>query len=440
MAGFFSEVTAKLGVDISAFKQGMTQATAVAGKAAGEIGKKFEAKDLGRTLATALGVSLQNIADKLVEPFRESAEAAERIAQYSEEAANATERLLAARRSDLQQLEVMEKRLKKLLSENPNGEQGAGFFESLIKQASSIGIFSKMLAPLVDKSDERAAEAIAKRNRDAAILNEQIEAKRSTIAKKNYDDEVKRLMEIKDAKERDAKAAELLARFDTEQRRSKLTDDQLIVELSKEKKDVDKAIADYTKFQKEGGELTADGARELLSLKEQQLGLEKTIAEITERKAKGEAMIGTEVESNIAKWKEFRGIINSTGRGDTQLSDRELERKVSQLRADLAIREANVAQGGFDFLLNPQRNNLAQAQAELSFRNRIRREAAFFGEDRVFRNNPGLSEQRLRDILGGTPTGDQAALRKTADGIEKLTRLFESGQARTATVVVNNGG
>jgi len=128
------------------------------------------------------------------------------------------------------------------------------------------------------------------------------------------------------------------------------------------------------------------------------------------------------IESNIEAWRKFQQAITSTGRGDGELSDRELQRKISNIQQDLFQRQLNSQGGGFDFFLEPQKNNLRQTRAELDLRNRVRSQAGAFGEDRAFAMNPGLTEQRFREILQGIDTSTTG---KLATAIDKLNQRLD---------------
>lgn len=283
MAGFFSEVTAKLGVDITAFKRGMTEAQAVAGQAAGGIAKKFEARDLGRTLATALGLNLQTIADKLVEPFKESADAAERIAKYSEEAADATQRMLDARKTDLQQLADMERRLEKIMSGRSNAE-GPGFFSRALglglNAIGQTGLASKFLV-----DENQLAEERSKNARDAALLSEQIAAKRAAIEKKQYDEELKNLQEIRDSREKQAESEKALYDFRRRAAIEDMTMAQRIFVLTAERERIEETLAFWADKRAQGVEISTYRNGELLKLEERRREIQKDIADETKRAA-----------------------------------------------------------------------------------------------------------------------------------------------------------
>lgn len=101
----FEEIKAKLGLDISGFEKGLAGARRGIGELTRETGKKlFDLKDVGRTLATALGLNLQSIAEgvaRLVTGFsKEQEQALNDLVNSTERAAAAQEAALNAAKRD----------------------------------------------------------------------------------------------------------------------------------------------------------------------------------------------------------------------------------------------------------------------------------------------------------------------------------------------------
>jgi hypothetical protein len=151
------------------------------------------------------------------------------------------------------------------------------------------------------------------------------------------------------------------------------------------------------------------------------------------------ARIDEMFKSYIDQWSGLQILIGSKGRGDTDLTDRELERKISNISSELEASRA-ASQGTFlgplafstgsTALSDYQRSQGARAQQELDFRNQVRQAAATSGEDAAFRQFSGLSEQRFREILQSAPgTQDVVAELKKLNGALKQgipTVLFGS--------------
>jgi hypothetical protein len=151
-----------------------------------------------------------------------------------------------------------------------------------------------------------------------------------------------------------------------------------------------------------------------------------TVTAITEETKKQ----GEEIVSNIAAWDKFKVSVTSSGRGDRELSDRELQRKVANIQQALFVSEINrvgrVGVGNergedpFSFI---NQANLAGARNELNLRRDVRRRASAFGEDAAFQQFPGLTEQRFSEIIKGIDTSSAG---KLANAIEKLNQRLDA--------------
>lgn len=285
-------VTFRVGGDSSGFVRAVAQAKGAAEQASRSIFKSFEFRDIGRTLATALGFNLQNLSESLVKPFKESAESAERIAKYSEEAANATERLLSARQTDLQQLAKMEERFARLLGSKPDGGRG-GFFEELLRPLMAGGGLFGGIAAFLDTSADRRAEAEAKRARDLAVQQEQIAAKRAAIEKKAYDERLKSLLETQAAAEKEQEAAQALAQFRRQEEIAMMPLAERLRTLRDEQAKIEAEIADYMAAQREGIVLNESGNKRLLELEKSRSEVAKQIADSTEDASKAARELAT---------------------------------------------------------------------------------------------------------------------------------------------------
>lgn len=145
-----------------------------------------------------------------------------------------------------------------------------------------------------------------------------------------------------------------------------------------------------------------------------------TVGQITaETKKQGE-----EILSNIAAWDKFVVKVSRSGRGDPQLTDRELERKLAAIQQDIFSREMRQREtGGYDGALYFQQLERSGVQGELNLRRDVRRSASAFGEEAAFRQFPGLTEQRFREILQGIDTSSTG---KLASAIDKLNQRLDA--------------
>ncbi len=455
---FSSEIKARLGLDVSGLTEGLNKSKsqlALWGNDAERIvGKAFGFKDVARGLLQGIGLaSAEQAAQKLVQPFKESAESAQRIAEWTQKGADATERQIALRRTDLEQLAAMEKELARLTSASKAPAE-IGFFRGLAGSlAAQFGLteLSAKLFKNPQANAEKAAESAAAINVQALAVAQkkaEIEEKAFLREQKNIETRAGWVRANREQVELEAKAIsgrilpDERARLDVLQQQQKIRENEEKIEAILVKYPEQRTQADKDNL------TVALRQREVL---ENQLTIKQDILAATKKQAEAEATIGQAIDSNLEKWKGFQLAITTSGRSNKDLEDKELQRKISQLQGDISMREnaqfmglgfdagAAAAGGQSDVLLGVQRNNLRQALAELQFRQSVRSQASTFGEDFAFNNNPGLSLDRLRSILQGTPEETRVAQR-TANAVEKLTRLFESGQARAVTVSGDSKG
>lgn len=295
---FGSAITATIGADVGPLQAAGPQVATAAGNIAGQIAKKFEFRDIGRTLSTALGLNLTNLAQKLVQPFQEASESASRIADESERAAAAVERLIALRQTDVQQLAVMETQAKRIgeeLEQALNKGPSKSFFAGLIERGSAL---DKIIG-FSRREDASRQELIAQKDREAKEKAVEIEVKKQAIVKQGSVEELRAIKENLAADEKRADAIKRLAAFEREQTLVKMSSGEKINALEKERRAVAADIAKYDKFQREGGELTAIGITDLLGLKEQQRDLENEILALTKGKAEAEKITTAEIQTQI---------------------------------------------------------------------------------------------------------------------------------------------
>jgi hypothetical protein len=424
-----SEIRQRLSADNSNYRSVMNQSERIADQTGKGIMKKLDVRAGMVAVVAAIGFGLQQIAERVAGIVTQSTEASrealKNVATLSDRAVAATERLIALRQTEAQQLETAakaagryRKELEDLVASAP--KQKFGPF-GLIERGSA---FDKLFGLSISADAERA-QLIAEKTAEVAEHAVEVEQKRGAVKKTNETEglaEAKRRFQEED---RRVAVTKDLAEFDREQRRAKMSDDELQVDLEKERRQVAKEIGAAEKFTREGGSLTADGVEALLEAKKKQLAIEQRIAEVTAQKGKNEQVIGAQVESNIEKWTNLKGVIESVGRGDKDLSQGELERKIQQIQADIAAREQRQFEtGNYDILLGAQRGNLQQAQADLDFRRSVQRRVSFAGEEKALREFGGLSEDRLRQIVSetGPTTAD-----KLTKAVDRFTHLLDRG-------------
>lgn len=465
-----SDVELSLGMDTTPFATAGKQAVAASETIGKQIAKKFEFKDLGRTLSTALGLNLQSIAEKLIQPFRDSADSAERIARYSDDAATATERLLTLRQTDLQQLSVMEKQLKRIygdLTEAANRPPSKSFWGGLIERGSAID----KLFGLAGREDAARQEAIALKDKEAKEKSIEIEIKKADIKAKADAAAKKAIEERYNEEEKLSKATAERAKMDREDALAKMDNEKKLLSLRNELVAVQKKIADYSNFEKSGGKLTSEGVGELITLKEKEREVLKDInatdthrAEVLERQRQAALTVGealadgavsweagqkrwnAEIEKTVDKFHEIvaagekltRTGMQLPGSGDpafARASDAELEEYARRLRAELERMSSNPGSAfnfGNSYGIANDKNLLNAIQGQLSLRNSLRFDASFGGVDYArqnFTGDPLKFDQLFQQFVAG-----QSEQQKQTVSLSNIERALVSTGIRTVPI------
>lgn len=412
---------------VAALEQGK-QAVSKFGDAAGNIlEKKLGLKDLFKGLLQGVGIaSVGAIAEKLVAPFKEAAESAQKIEDATSRAADATERLIKLRQTDNQQLATSIKQMERLQKEieTLSRAKPSKSYLGFIGRGSAADImlgFSR-------REDAKRQEAIAQTTQKAQEKAVEVEEKKIEIRKKDEALAMKIAREDISNSEKLTEARKKLAAFEEEQRRKKLDSETQIALLEKDKAAVAADIAKYERFQREGGELTIDGTNELLELKTQQLELEGKIAEATKNKAKAEQ----DVTIEMRKQKDMREALMDFTTERTLLvggrafgksrdpeeikraSDEELRELIRRQKIDMRWVEDQKGQGptaladaATNFLqqgtvIARLETDINRAMAELGLRNGLRRDFAFGGEDNArsrFQGDPLAFDRLFRQFV-----------------------------------------
>ncbi len=402
MSGFGTAIEATVGANVNPLRAAGAEIVGVAGGIAGEMTKKFEMKDLGRTLATALGLNLQTAANALVTPFRESAEAASKIAEYTERSANATAELIRLNQTNAQVLAGMQRDAERLRAE-------------MLKPAAEISLWRQALggvllhmgaigtaAEVLSNSQENSVKAA----RDAAALTEK-ELQIATQKKKIIEDSNRRALEIDQESFEYEKAhheqlvleAKLKIGTILPAERERLNVIRLQVKEAGMQREMamllEKPLKSWTQQDKE----------RFAVLQQQTKEIEKQIGLITNPPMPANPPIIETIKGYVAAWDAFVVKVTSSGKGDTQLSDRELARKKNNLEQEIFISGVNRInrigvgnEGGFDPFGTINESNLRSVEAEQLLRATNRRNAVAFGDDRAFAMS-GLSEQRWAAIM-----------------------------------------
>ncbi len=428
------------------------QAVSNFGSAASNIlQRKLGLKDVFKGVLQGVGIaSVNQIADKLVAPFKEAAASAEEIARSTERAANATERLIALRQTDAQQLATAEKtleRMQRMLDSKKSEAPSKSFLGGLIQRGSA---FDKLLG-LSSSEDNARAEEIQKLTAD--IGDQAVKVEEKVIAKKKTGDtdELKALRELAQEDEKRKASKEKLADFEKQAAMDKMDKDQKLSVLASDKAKIDKEIAKYAEFIRTNGELTNQGNEELLSLKTKQRDLEKEIADLTEKKATSEQMVANEIRKQndlraamAAQATENTLIIGNKAYGASRsqdeinrASDAELREFVRRQKAEIQSVEATKGRGpgaladaATNYLLQGTviarlQTDVMRAQSEINKRSGLSRDISVFGEAAARSRYEGdpLRFDQYKQMVTGTQTQQD----KTNLLLEQIKKRLEGG-------------
>jgi hypothetical protein len=194
---FFSEVKARLGLDIKPFERGLAQAQRSVGGLAAGMGKQFAGTEkIAGALAAAIGLNMQGIANSIARFFtgfsKDAEEKLEGLVEKTGEAARKSEASLEAARA----------KQKQLLEEVTKDEAEAAFKRKSIEERENLLIAER--DGLRAKADGNHTTALEARKRIleietqlSAILDEKI--KNQTKADDEARETEKRVNDLKKA-------------------------------------------------------------------------------------------------------------------------------------------------------------------------------------------------------------------------------------------------
>jgi hypothetical protein len=466
-----SEIIAKLGLDSSGFSSGLrslpVQVEKFGADASKALARKFSGGDLFRGILQGVGIaSVQQVADRMVQPFKESAESAERIADYSEQAAQSTERLLTARRSDATQLDALEKQYKRLADEMAKPAE-IGFFRGVAASAAAIIGLTDLSAKLFDNTQANSEKA-AKGAAELAAKGLEIEAKKQQIEDKAFDQLMRNykaradyVKENRDMVELEAKllSGRILptekARLDILQQQDKVRRNEQRIGEILQKLPVERTLAEKQALTQ------LIRQREIL---DKQLQIKQDILATVVKQEEGEKKVTSEQVRQLeiqqqkdqlaGKGKlatEDRLIAGGRAFGPSRdpkefdrASSSELMELIRRLQADIQFVEqtkgtgltalADAATGYFvqGSIIARLKTDIQRATFELNQRNGLTADFATGGEERARRNFSGdplqFDEYFSRQ---GKQIEEQIAL------LRDLKNLFQTGQAKAGVVNLN---
>lgn len=431
-----SEIVQRLSADNSQFRSVMNQSERIADQTGRNILKRLDIRAGVVAIAAAIGFNFNNIAENIarviISSTKQAEEALASVLKLGEETARIYDEIFRKRRTADQNIESDIAKQNRLLNEQQgilNGvaakqaeidEKNAAISKRIAQDkivGSIFGLDESSLIPSAQPTDQQQVR-LAEIAKELAELQKTIDEaqmerdkKAAAQTEENLKEEKRARMEIADEDVEWYKRRFSLEQRLRDQKLETLSPEERIAFLAKE---VAGWKAKQAKTEKDSNEFLALQVK----INDNNLEIEKERKEIAEDAAKAEKEITEE------KTKQYE--INSKGRGDTELSDRELERKISNINAELEAARA-ASQGTFlgplafstqsTALSDYQRSQAARAQQELDFRRQVRQVAATSGEEAAFRQFSGLSEQRLREILQSAPgTQDVVAELKKLNG------------------------
>ena len=266
---FFSEIKAKLGLDITGFERGLSQAQNSGKGFAGKFGKQIAGTEkMGGALAAALGLNIQNIAENFARLWTGVSKGAEEAFERMTKASDASAAIVQARTE----------RAREKLSPEKQREQFGIDRKRITRKMESLQLMNRL--------DEKYGNIIGKTERKAlndaelaelALKLEQIGDAEEKLNDKVAKEKESNAKEAADKQEKDAEAArkareqayeqeqkdeEELAKLQTENAMNALSDEQKLAALKKRQADL--YAQDTVKSSIEAEKLTPD----ILSIEE----------------------------------------------------------------------------------------------------------------------------------------------------------------------------
>lgn len=423
-----SEIIQRLSADNSNYRSVMNQSERIADQTGKSIFKKLDLRAGSVAIAAAIGLNINAIAESVArfvsgvtkkeeEALKSLAEVSSRVA----EAQIAQMRSKASLETQYQLLLQDQERLQRSIADTV----GSSAEKVLAREQAKEDLIKAQIAAaaVLAKIEDENGKLAEDRLKNEMSLREQLEGskKRAAEDEKRFRQEAYDLQQKADEDNLESTKENLELLTLQAKKIQGLTADEAerlkVLQLISRQKVIEDQMTTLLSLKSR----TPQEEATLQSLIRQNVVIKdqiKLVGNVQEAVGK----IAPVIESNIAKWREFSGVINSTGRGDKELSDRELERKIQNISADIFQRQLDNQPN--DFLLEAQKGNLQQSRAELNFRKTVRQRASAFGEEAAFQQFGGLTEQRFQQILQGIDTSAQGRI---ANSLERLTKQADQG-------------
>lgn len=436
-----STITTKLSADNSDYKSVLADTERHTGKIIGQIGHHFtSARFLAHTIATAIGLNFEEIAKglaRMVTGVTEEEEAS------LKELVTLSDQLRERTIKDMHDAQTGQKLYNTLLMERVRLDKE---YRDAQNDDTTKGTKDRIRLTLELKDKDRE---IVEFNKKAAEEEAKYNKELQDDVAEGLEHERKKKEEIGKATISGLEQAVDLDEKLSEQKTATLSIEDQLVQRQREKTELEMTQKTTVKGSTDDKELQ-------VKLNEKNNEITKLGLEIAEKTAAAEAKLAASTKEAatanddfvssmgelfadamkvIDAWTGFTGSIGSKGRGDNQLSDAELQRKIGNVRRDIFGREAanstaaggayyNPSAPGTDILLEAQRASLQQALAEMRLREDVRRNAGAFGNNAAFQQYSGLTDQRFQDILRGGP-GD--ATQQLVATLKELNTRLQKG-------------
>ena len=260
---FFSEIKAKLGLDITGFERGLSQAQNSGKGFAGKFGKQIAGTEkMGGALAAALGLNIQNIAENFARLWTGVSEGAEEAFERMTKASDAAAAIVQSRTE----------RAREKLSPEKQREQFGIDRKRITRKMESLQLMNRLdekYGNIIGKTERKAlndaelAELALKLEQigDAEEkLNDKVAKEKESNAKEAADKQEKDAEDARKAREQafeqEQKDEEELAKLQTENAMNALSDEQKLAALKNRQADL--YAQDTVKSSIEAEKLTSD--------------------------------------------------------------------------------------------------------------------------------------------------------------------------------------
>lgn len=408
-----SSIKAYFGGDTSQLKAAIKDAEKAVGNFAGSLAKKFEGRDLARGLATALGLSVDKIADKVARFFtgmtKDAEKAYERLGTLTDQL---TEKVIAAGTARLSKEKQYElaliniQQLEKRIADN----RGKTVEDQVRLTEDKIKLLDKErdAAALLDKISSEASQA--RMAQDKIVYEARMDyfendkKAREDAAKKAFDDDLKWYKERASLEKR--LHEQKLEAMKPEERVLTLTKE--VTDLKKQQSKLDKDSNEYKALQVQINDANKAIEQERLSIAQQTAIEEKKIT------AEKKSQLGA-----------IAGIMGGSRFNDA--SDETLADVARRNRAEAQRIKADPFNQGIGQSLEAARleAEAMNAERELSFRRKIRQDFSIGGEDmarRNFQGDPLQFDRIFAQIVKG-----QTIDEKQLDVWQKIEQLARRG-------------